>query len=712
MKLKLKFFVLLVLCLFAGQKFLCAQSVYGDAVKANVKMKYVYSLDEAFKLAKKENKLIFCNCFEDWALPCHGMNKKVFSNQEFADWMDEHFINFFIDLSTPEGQEFRTKYNIKFMAHYVILDAEGNLIHRIVGGSELLKFQEQVACALSPETSLVGMNRMYPEHVNDKEFLRKYAMVLKVANEEEKYKQVAEDYFRMLKPDEWSEEQNWPFFSEHVREKDTVAFDYLIAHKDDFVATVGIKNVDNAIAGVFMMPLYFAAMGEGELSKEDVLQIREKLEEGKVDEENEIYVLCNIAYLRLKGDFSEMMDLVAAKVPQLDVRVNYGIDLSLPKLINEGKDVREKILNYMNARIETLEENVAMEYKSLLLEAGLEGGIVFEDLTLKEALDKAKNEQKYVFLDCYTSWCGPCKIMSKQVFVQKEVGDLFNPSCVNIKIDMEKGEGPEIAKKYGIQAYPTMLILYPDGQIKYRMQGGTEAGHFIQIARYALDPAVSYTQMKLYRSLSSCPLEKQADYLMILSDAGELKNLRADIVDYLKRVEGKKELYPDVWRLCGHFADSYEHPVFQFVLKNWKDFSGIDQKSLENKAERLIFPLYINYLAGKMSAADFSKLQKTLKKVSFPSDYSLVYLDRIVTYYQQKKWNVLMKCYTKEIKALSDAKLRLNLDILLRYFVKDAPKEVKGQMITYVQQCMEVADSRAINGYKSLMEALQNVEKD
>ena len=109
-----------------------AQSMYGDAVKADVKMKYVYSLDEALKKAKKEKKPIFCNCFEDWAMPCHGMNKKVFSNQEFADWMDKHFVNLFMDMSTDEGEEFASTYNVKFMAHYVILDPDGKLIHRIV----------------------------------------------------------------------------------------------------------------------------------------------------------------------------------------------------------------------------------------------------------------------------------------------------------------------------------------------------------------------------------------------------------------------------------------------------------------------------------------------------------------------------------------------------------------------------------------------------
>ena len=141
--MKLKFFIVSVCCLWIFQGIVQAQSMYGDAVAADVKMKYVYSLDEALHLAKKENKLIFCNCFEDWAIPCHGMNKKVFSNQEFARWMDGHFINFFIDLNTEEGEKFKSKYNIKFMAHYVVLDAEGNLVHRIVGGSELPEFQKQ-----------------------------------------------------------------------------------------------------------------------------------------------------------------------------------------------------------------------------------------------------------------------------------------------------------------------------------------------------------------------------------------------------------------------------------------------------------------------------------------------------------------------------------------------------------------------------------------
>lgn len=80
---------------------------------------------------------------------------------------------------------------------------------------------------------------------------------MKVANEEEKYKKVAGEYFSMLKPEEWSEAVNWPVFSDRLRRKDSVALEYLITHKADFVRTVGVEKVDNSIAAVYMMPLYY-----------------------------------------------------------------------------------------------------------------------------------------------------------------------------------------------------------------------------------------------------------------------------------------------------------------------------------------------------------------------------------------------------------------------------------------------------------------------
>ena len=100
-----------------------------------------------------------------------------------------------------------------------------------------------------------------------------------------------------------------------------------------------------------------------------------------------------------------------------------------------------------------------------------EAGIQFEELSFEEALKKAKKEKKLIFLDAYAVWCGPCKMMDKTTFMSEEVGKVFNKNFINIKIDMEKGEGPEIARKYQVRAYPTMMLINADGKVEKRILG-------------------------------------------------------------------------------------------------------------------------------------------------------------------------------------------------------------------------------------------------
>ncbi|MGV3561147.1 thioredoxin family protein [Larkinella arboricola] len=109
------------------------------------------------------------------------------------------------------------------------------------------------------------------------------------------------------------------------------------------------------------------------------------------------------------------------------------------------------------------EENTEPEVSATA--TGTEPGIQFSDATWKTQLAKAKAEKKLVFLDAYTSWCGPCKLLQKNVFTKKEVGDFFNKEFINVKIDMEKGEGPELALQYPLEGYPTLLFIDGDGKV-------------------------------------------------------------------------------------------------------------------------------------------------------------------------------------------------------------------------------------------------------
>ena len=92
-------------------------------------------------------------------------------------------------------------------------------------------------------------------------------------------------------------------------------------------------------------------------------------------------------------------------------------------------------------------------------------GMVFFEGSFENALQLAANEEKLVFVDVYTTWCGPCIVMQDTVFPQPKVGEFFNSRFVNFKLDAEKEvqNGPEIAAKYEINVYPTYLILDSDG---------------------------------------------------------------------------------------------------------------------------------------------------------------------------------------------------------------------------------------------------------
>lgn len=69
-------------------------------------------------------------------------------------------------------------------------------------------------------------------------------------------------------------------------------------------------------------------------------------------------------------------------------------------------------------------------------------GIQFaEGKTFQQLVDSAKQTGKMLFVDCYTKWCGPCKMMARDVFPSKICGDYINPRFVSAKFDMEEGEG-------------------------------------------------------------------------------------------------------------------------------------------------------------------------------------------------------------------------------------------------------------------------------
>jgi len=117
---------------------------------------------------------------------------------------------------------------------------------------------------------------------------------------------------------------------------------------------------------------------------------------------------------------------------------------------------------------------------------GVAQGIVFETGSWSDVLAKAKETGKPVFVDVFTTWCGPCKMMSKDIFPLEEVGTFYNENFVCYKLDAETDEGRTIAKQYQVKGYPTYLYVRADGSIIYRFMGSCQAEFFLRITKTAL----------------------------------------------------------------------------------------------------------------------------------------------------------------------------------------------------------------------------------
>lgn len=113
-------------------------------------------------------------------------------------------------------------------------------------------------------------------------------------------------------------------------------------------------------------------------------------------------------------------------------------------------------------------------------------GIEFFHGSYEEALEESKSQGKLIFIDAYAEWCGPCKRMAATVFKEDKVGEFYNQNFINMKIDMEKGEGPKLARKLGVRAYPSFFFLDEKGAVVAKATGGRQTDQFIQLGANAL----------------------------------------------------------------------------------------------------------------------------------------------------------------------------------------------------------------------------------
>ena len=250
-------------------------------------------------------------------------------------------------------------------------------------------------------------------------------------------------------------------------------------------------------------------------------------------------------------------------------------------------------------------------------------GISFFKGTFDEALAKAKQENKLVFVDFYATWCGPCKQMAEKVFTDEEVGKYMNDKFVCMQIDVEKeGWQKETAGNFNVTVLPTLIFFKADASVASRLAGAREKADLLNAARVVCGEQLSFE--KLYDRAKS--KKDLADMQLVLKQApdyvGGLEGMEAQKwivrIDKLYAEYAKMKMGPD-------FINKEDFQIVsKFNKKNVKDDAVMNfmAKNLEaymnklGEAPGILLVEYNNKIIEQLSKAGKEEYKKYLERIN------------------------------------------------------------------------------------------------
>ncbi len=323
----------------------------------------------------------------------------------------------------------------------------------------------------------------------------------------------------------------------------------------------------------------------------------------------------------------------------------------------------------------------------------------FRKLSLAEALTAAKTENKLVFIDIYTQWCGPCKLMLKDVFPQKEVGDYMNEHFIPIQIDAEKGEGIDIARRFQITGYPTYVILTADDEEVGRAMGSMLPGEFVDRMKLISNPDLTFDKVKARYEQGDRSLSVVKTYAALthewLQNGGvsSMEEYEAKVAEVNKMVQDYFAALPDNEKMSAdnrfvflQYTPGITAPAAQYLFSHRKDYGN------EAEADSLL-ALYgkrqvYSYLQVKeeADAAGIKALKKWLGSVKGldTTSYELA-LKAIDAAKQGQKQYIAASnaCYDK-----ADDELRTRLISAISYRYAKGNEAEKAEAINAIRQLM------------------------
>ena len=262
--------------------------------------------------------------------------------------------------------------------------------------------------------------------------------------------------------------------------------------------------------------------------------------------------------------------------------------------------------------------------------------IAFVEKPWADIMALAAKEKKVIFLDAYTSWCGPCKWMAANMFTNDTIADLYNSSFICAHFDMEKGEGIQLARDYQVRAYPTLLFISPEGEVLHiRVGAPQKVREYVEMAGIALSPGESFSgYVKRYQD-GHRDAAFMVRYLSRLQ--GAYLPVNEPLEAYFGSVPAQDLISRDNWLLLYLYVNDIDSREFNYLLGHRKEFS---ERYTADSVNSKIYNVFLQALTsfGRNRPFDdsvYAQNKRKIRESGFPEADQIIFTGDLNLYQVQ-----------------------------------------------------------------------------
>lgn len=319
------------------------------------------------------------------------------------------------------------------------------------------------------------------------------------------------------------------------------------------------------------------------------------------------------------------------------------------------------------------------------------------EITYESAINKAKNENKPIFIMLYATWCPHCNTMKSTVFNDPKVIDYLNKNYICVWKDIEKEEGIKLKEKFQTKGLPTFLFIDANETLLYSVKGEMKTNAFMYEVSNALNPKMQLPYLEKQFLDDPSNTNKCLAYIQTLRKGAERETLSKPTHIYLQTQTDQQLVSEMNWRIIANGVTDIESREFQYVLNHKKEFEQVTSpERVEKKIDNIVSELLEPYTQNLDSVTYFQK-RKIAKTIHLQKTDSLIFSYDLTLAERSSNWGLYKRSTlegTEKYVWNTDSKLKEIGQVYLKE-IKDISALKKA--IDWQKRALELNDSAEAN---------------